>query len=893
MQAERKGNINKGLILSFSLLIIIFAMYGVFSIVEIQKLSRLTRTIYEHPLVVSNAALQANASITKMHRNMKDIVLFVSVSRIENSIAKVDKQEDLVYQNLNLVRNKILGREGKDLEDETRILFSNWRPIRQEVIALVKAGNTKDAAEITIGKGADHVAALEEKMLALTNYARTKASSFMEASQKTSLKLNILSIGFFCLAISLTFVIAILTLNKTKVAEKEIQESRQLLMNAIDYASIGMVMVEPNGKFHRVNESFCTMIGYLEAELLQMNFDELTHPNDINIDSKVIRELINHEQNMSLIETRYVKKDGEILEVCITTTLLKDDKGDLLYFFIQVLDITLRKETEKQLIEREYRYRRLFDNAPIPLWEEDFSEVYSYFEELKKNGVKDFRNYFNENHHEVIKCLEMIKIIEVNQAAVNMHRAPSKEDLLINLKSIFTKRSIENFKEELIMLAMGKMEFEIEGEVKTLTDEIVDIHLLLLIDKKEDGYVALLATIDITERKLAETERQILQAQLAQAQKIESIGNLAGGIAHDFNNILSSIIGYTELALADVKKGLMVKEDLHEIYIAAQRAKELVSQILAFARKSEEISKPIQVDVIIREVLQFIRSSIPSSIEITMDINSNSNIMGNPIQVHQILMNLCTNASQAMEDDGGTIHISLNDVEINKPTSNKLKLRPGSYIKIEITDTGTGIPKDVVGSIFDPYFTTKDVGEGTGMGLAVVHGIVESYKGKIFVNTTLGQGSTFIIYLPITDEIEIRNNFKPKKLSSGSETILFVDDEPSIVKMSKKVLERLGYNVVALTSSLKALQCFKERPYDFDLVISDMTMPDLTGDKLAIEFMRIRPDIPFILCTGYSKKMTVEKAYKIGIKDFLNKPIATSELTESVKMVLEEANKSI
>jgi signal transduction histidine kinase/CheY-like chemotaxis protein len=385
------------------------------------------------------------------------------------------------------------------------------------------------------------------------------------------------------------------------------------------------------------------------------------------------------------------------------------------------------------------------------------------------------------------------------------------------------------------------------------------------------------------------TEQKKLEAQLQQTQKMDSIGHLAGGIAHDFNNILSSIIGYTELAIDDVEKGTLLENNLQEVYTAGKRARDLIKQILAFARQSDEELKPTRVDKIAIEVLKFIRSTIPTTIEIRQKIESESLIMGSPTQVHQFFMNLCTNAAQAMEDTGGILEVGLVDVELddNSPLIQS-GLKPGHYLKATVSDTGPGIAPDIIDSIFEPYFTTKGIGEGTGMGLAMVHGIVEGYGGKITVETELGEGSVFSIYLPITKKRYYRP-YEEKDLPLGTERILLVDDELPIAKMGSQILERLGYQVSVRTSSVEALELFRSRPNDFDLIITDMTMPNMTGDVLAMELIALRSDMPVILCTGYSKKISDEKALQIGIKAFAYKPMVKADLAKTVRKVLDEA----
>jgi signal transduction histidine kinase/CheY-like chemotaxis protein len=383
------------------------------------------------------------------------------------------------------------------------------------------------------------------------------------------------------------------------------------------------------------------------------------------------------------------------------------------------------------------------------------------------------------------------------------------------------------------------------------------------------------------------TEHLKNEAQLRQAQKLEAIGTLAGGIAHDFNNILSVVLGFTELALNQTKKDTSLSGDLQEVYNAGIRAKKLVSQILTFARQSKEERKPIQVNLIAKEVLKFIRSTIPTTIEIKQNIESNSFIMGSDTQLHQIIMNLCTNAAHAMSDNGGTLEVALKDVTIDRALD-KGKLKFGKYVEIKVRDTGVGIEPQIIDKIFEPYFTTKGQGEGTGIGLAAVHGIVETYRGKAFVESILGKGTTFFIYLPIWEESKFELPSNSKEIPIGQERILFVDDEPAITKLTGRILDQLGYSVTTSTSSVEALELFRSKPDAYDLVISDVTMPKMTGDQLTKKLIEIRPDIPVILCTGYSKKFSKESASEIGMKAFINKPIIQADLAKTVRNVLDE-----
>ena len=400
-----------------------------------------------------------------------------------------------------------------------------------------------------------------------------------------------------------------------------------------------------------------------------------------------------------------------------------------------------------------------------------------------------------------------------------------------------------------------------------------------------------LATIrDITEQKNSEQEKKELETRLQQAQKMESIGTLAGGIAHDFNNILSAIIGFSELAMDRAAKDSDLQDDLSEILNAGTRAKDLVKQILTFSRQTDHELKPLRADVIIKEVAQLMRSTLPSTIRIQKTVKTSGEIMADPTQIHQVLMNLCTNAYHAMRSTGGVLNIGLHSVSFNTddllPSSEMI---PGDYTKITISDTGTGIAPEILPRIFDPYFTTKAKGEGTGLGMAVAHGVIKGHNGHILVESEVGRGTTFIIYLPA---IKRKRNIPvaeiEPELPRGSERILLIDDEASILKVNKIRLERLGYHVTTQNISKNALFLFAKQPNAFDLIITDMTMPEQTGEQLAKECLRIRPDIPIILCTGYSDILSETKAREMGIREYVMKPIMVKDLAEAIRKAVEK-----
>jgi nitrogen-specific signal transduction histidine kinase/ActR/RegA family two-component response regulator len=384
------------------------------------------------------------------------------------------------------------------------------------------------------------------------------------------------------------------------------------------------------------------------------------------------------------------------------------------------------------------------------------------------------------------------------------------------------------------------------------------------------------------------TERKRLEERILQAQKMESIGNLAGGIAHDFNNILSAVMGYTELALNAAEKDTALYSYLEEVFHAGDRARGLVRQILTFSRQTEHERKPMQVKLIAKEALKFLRASLPATIEIRQDIQSDSLVMADPTQIHQVFMNLCTNAEHAMREKGGVLAVKLTDVEFDEDSAGDHPgLKPGKFLELKVSDSGHGISPNLLDRIFDPFFTTKEKGEGTGMGLAVVHGIVGSHGGTIAASSEPGRGSAFTVYLPVIEKRMEPQTMEERPIPTGTERILFVDDEPALGDIGKQTLESLGYKVTTRTSGIEALELFKAKPGGFDLVITDMTMPNMAGDNLAKELIRINPQIPIILCTGYSTRIDQKKAAKIGIRSFVSKPVLKKDLAESIRKVLD------
>nr|WP_319393996.1 ATP-binding protein [uncultured Desulfobacter sp.] len=406
-----------------------------------------------------------------------------------------------------------------------------------------------------------------------------------------------------------------------------------------------------------------------------------------------------------------------------------------------------------------------------------------------------------------------------------------------------------------------------------------------------DGRVVhLLIATDVTLIKTLQEKQKKADEYLWQAQKMESIGNLAGGIAHDFNNLLFPIIGMSEMLLEELAEDSLEHENIKMIWEAGKRGRDLVQQILSFSRQSEKDKSPVRLQQILEEALKLSRASLPSSIQINKEIQQDCGwVLADSIQFHQIVINLITNAAHAVDPSEGTINVQLKEVRATQNDSPAKLNSDGKYVMLKISDNGCGIDNSIKNKIFDPYFTTKDKGKGTGLGLAVVYRIVQDHQGDIVVGSKVGEGTSFSIYLPL---LEQPSDTPPKDSitspQTGSEHILLVDDEKSVAQIETQMLNRLGYKVTVHTSSRQALECFRSDPERFDLLLSDVTMPEITGDKLAQKVLAIRPDIPVLLCTGFSENFDRHQAEQLGIKGFLMKPVVKSDLARMVRQILDE-----
>ena len=640
-------------------------------------------------------------------------------------------------------------------------------------------------------------------------------------------------------------------ITERKRTEEALRAAHQYNRSLIEVSLDPLVTIDADGKVMDVNRATELVTGVSRDRLIGSDFlDYFTDPEKAQEGYKQVfstGSVIDYP-----LTIRHVS--GKVTDVLYHATLYRDEAGRVQGVFAAARDITKRKGAQEALRKSEELLRNVLELLPVGVWITDKNRVITQ-ENPAGHKIWAGSRYVGIEKHKEYKGwrLDTGKRIKPEEWAVA--RAVMKGETSLN-----EEIEIECF----------------DGSQKIILNSAIPLR-----NEKNEIIGSIVINDDITERKR-------IEKALRQMQKMEALGTLAGGIAHDFNNILMPIGINTELALLDIPENSPISNYLKLVQEAANRGKDLIKQIITFSRQKEQLKAPIEIGPVIREALKFLRASIPKSIEIRENIDAGSGIiLADPTQIHQVLMNICGNASYAMREKGGILDVSLTPVNVDADMVNRhLDLNPGSYFRLTVADTGQGMDKEIIERIFDPFFTTKKPGEGTGMGLAVVHGIVKNHGGAITVYSEIGKGSTFNIFLPMIKEELKAEITPPEMIMTGNERILLIDDEEIQVRSVQPMLERLGYKVIGKTDALEALEVFKEQPDEFDLVITDQTMPHLTGRELAEELLRIRPDIPIILCTGFSEVIHEEEAKAMGIREFVMKPFSVSEMAKRIRKAL-------
>jgi PAS domain S-box-containing protein len=668
---------------------------------------------------------------------------------------------------------------------------------------------------------------------------------------------------FFILLVVLYFLVSE-AMNELRARNMLLHKAEQELKGIFDntFQFIGTLTKE--GVLTRANRTSVEFAGVPEENVIGKFFWETpwwTIEEDKNRIKQAIRD--SAQGQFCRFECSHLSEKHGMIFVDFNISPIVDPDGNIVSLLAEGRDVSEQTEIRKELIKEKAFFEYVIDSLPglFFLYRQEGNDFY-----LKEWNAEQFE-----------------KILGYPQS--QLKDAP--------ITKFIDAKDLDSFNKVMASLfEVGRLTFEFNAKSKD-NKSVPILYMANYFEFSEEKFIVGTG-IELTEKLKAEEEKEKLELMLTQSRKMEALGVLAGGIAHDFNNILSAVLGYAELAQAKLPVESPVNAMQGKIINAAVRAKNLVNQILLFSRKTKIEIKPVLLELIIEETVTLLRSTIPTTIEIKQNISKGLGVvLADATQIHQVIMNLCTNAYHAMQKSGGTLTVSLNERKIHETDFiySQLSLEPGIYQVLEISDTGVGMDKMTLSKIFDPYFTTKERGDGTGLGLSVVHGIIKNYGGGIKVFSELGHGTCFQVYLPkAVDQTRETSYLEQPVFQRGNENILLVDDDYMILELAIHSLSDLGYKISSFSTGTEALEAFSANPTNFDLVITDMTMPKMTGIDLSKEIMKIRPQMPIILCTGHSDLINEEKAKDLGIKAFLVKPLLREEVSRTIREILDTNN---
>lgn len=882
------------LAIGFGAMLLIMITLGVVGLRQMNHLSELTGKMYAQPVQVSHLVQRMEANLLRMHSAMKDVTLAkisqeVSMARITMDDLQLEIEKDLAAITTLYPKEKRRIREAREA-------FASWLPIRDEVLHLVTEGQVWRAAEIAKGRGAAHMDAIAQNIAILHELSQGEAESFIRNTW--NVRQNAFILMYWALGLAITGGCLFTWLFTRSVATPihEIVEvsdaiangdlTRQITHHSKDEMgqmaqSLRQMLSGVIGEGQSIKRGLPIVLWTTDTDLVmtfindpaQKLFMELTGlAGDAHIGISTVGEVMKDREGLSHgmaeksllygsrsdMELYFALNDGEHCFRCVTTQL-KNLSDNVVGVMGVAIDISQRIRMEQQLTESESRLEEAQKIAHLGHWEctpEEGQVTWS---------------------RELFRILGLQPIpTPISSRMVRQLVSPEIFETMCAILMEIMDKGIHSFEHAFTRPDGQKCWIQGRG---------------IQAEETGEGPLTLFGTVqDITEQKATETKRQRLEAELRQSQKLQAIGTLAGGIAHDFNNILAAILGFSELLRDESDDGSETAQNLDEIIRAALRARDLVKQILNFSRQTDLEKKPIAMSETIDEAVNLLRATLPTTISIAFDRENAPahRVHADPTQLHQMVMNLGTNAAHAMRDRGERIEISL--TEATPPPHILLAaphLKDQTCLSLTVKDEGCGLSPEDQERIFDPFFTTKAPGEGTGMGLSVVHGIVQNMGGAVDLTSIQGEGSTFFVWLPVSQaEPDAQEPLTTEGLPRGQEKILLVDDESSLVTSGYKILEKLGYDVTFRQSATEALDIFEASRKAFDLVITDMTMPGMSGAKLAKKLLDINPDLPIILLTGYSHDMDESRARSLGIKRYLLKPTNRSELARTVREVL-------
>ncbi|MCP4340523.1 MAG: PAS domain S-box protein [Desulfobulbaceae bacterium] len=863
---NKKKSITRGTIYAFAILLGLYGLHATLATRAMHELSSLTRTVHNHPLVVSNASLQANVNIIKIHRSMKDVVLSQDTVMIQSTLANIAELETKTINQLQLVQKNILGNKGQTIVSEALTLFDKWAPIRADVIVKVENGDRELAAQITYTEGAAHVAKLEEQVLELSNYARNKASGFLTETENVYNHVRSWSILLFAIWGVLSVGVALFTIRRTLRGERELADEKEKLNVTLRSIGDGVIATDPNGRITLLNEVAEELTGWREGEAQGQSIEkvfaiinEITripceNPVARVIETNGIIGLANH--------TILIAKDGIERAIADSAAPIRNEKQEIIGVVLVFRDQTEERNYQDKISRNEEKYRLLSNNTLDVIWTMNLDLQFTYINKAV-NSVTGHTPEEWVGSHLADHC--DTKNFTIMEESI-------RQELAKDLKGVGVL-----FEAEMLKKNGEPMPVEVRGRV--LFDK----------DGRSVGFQGV--SRDISERKTAECRRDSLEKQLIQAQKMESVGRLAGGVAHDFNNMLNVIMGYTELMLEKTQTDSSMQHDLLEIQGAAQRSTEITRQLLAFARQQTIAPKVLDLNDAVENMLKMLRRLIGEDIDLVWlpDVEL-SPIKIDPTQIDQIMANLCVNARDALVGVG-EITIETKSASFDESyCKDHMGFTPGEYVLLTVSDDGSGMDKKTQENIFEPFFTTKDIVSGTGLGLSMVYGIVKQNHGFINVYSELEKGTTIKIYLPryASEMVSARKVIGTDIPHGRGETVLIVEDEAAILKLGKRMLETLGYTVIDANSPEKAIEMAASHAGKIQLLITDVVMPGMNGRQLANHLKAIDGDLKVMFMSGYTADVIANRGVLDDDVCFMQKPFSQTVLANKAREALAE-----
>jgi len=865
MGNHKKKSITRGTIYAFAFLLVLYGLHAILATRAMQQLSNLTRTVYDHPLVVSNASLQANINIIKIHLSIKDMISSDDTATIQSKMTDIAVLEEETGRQLRLVQKNILGDKGHRIVAQALGLFDEWAPIRASVIAKMESGEKSAAARLIADKAVPLFASLEAKMLEMTNYARNKATGFLAETEDVYTHVRDLSIFLFGIWGVLSLAVALLTIRRTLQGERELAGEREKLDVTLRSIGDGVIVTDKDGRVTMLNEVGEELTGWREEEARGQSLEtvfniinEVTrvrceNPVDRVFDTGGIIGLANH--------TILIAKNGTERAIADSGAPIRDEDQQIIGVVLVFRDQTEERLYQDKISKSEKKYRLLSDNTLDVIWTMNLDFQFTYINRavifLTGHAPAEWVGSYLVDHCDETNFIKMER---------NIRRELSKG-----------------------VRGTGII-FEAEILKKDGEPVPVEIHGRVIFDNNHHPVGFQGVSRDIIERKAAERRRDSLERQLIQAQKMESVGRLAGGVAHDFNNMLNVIMGYTELMLEKEDSNGSKRHDLLEIQGAARRSSEITKQLLAFARQQTVDPQVVDLNVTVANLLNMMRRLLGEDIELTWRPKGGElPVKIDPTQLDQIMANLCVNARDAI-DGVGKIIIEAENVSLDEAyCRDHVGFVPGDYVLLAVSDDGSGMDKKTQEHIFEPFYTTKDLGSGTGLGLSTVYGIIKQNDGFINVYSEPGKGTTFKIYLPIFagELVEARKVIGTGVPLGRGETVLLVEDEAAILKMGKRMLDRLGYRVLDTGSPQEAIDLAASYTGEINLLITDVVMPGMNGRELANKLQASYSDLKVMYMSGYTANVIARRGVLDSDVCFMQKPFSQTELANKVREALD------